>query len=110
MVAACLGVEWAGCYYGLKMGYDEGLRNCGPGHQILSSVIADCAQRGVSTIFLGGKMDSYKRHWTADTERKLTVFVFNSALRSQIVFQEKRWLFPTLRRLQSKVFGRLRKS
>lgn len=105
MIAACLGLEVADRYYGLKMAYDDEFRSCGPGHLILAAVTEDCINRGVVTFHLGGKLDAYKRQWTLETTRILTGYVFNSAVRSQLVFHAKKWLFPALRRAQSRLFS-----
>jgi len=102
MLAACFGLEIGSHYHGLKLAYDESLRSCGPGHLILSAVLEDCARRGVGNAHLGGKMDSYKRHWTSETEPQLNGFIFNSSLRSQFVFHDSTCWFPALRRLQER--------
>jgi CelD/BcsL family acetyltransferase involved in cellulose biosynthesis len=97
MLAACLGLRVGRSFYGLKMAYDESLRAYSPGQLMLRGIIEECAQASVSRIVLGGKLDTYKKRWTSETEPLVSALVYRTAVRSRVAFFGRSRLFPAMR-------------
>ncbi len=67
-IACDYAIATDGVWYTLKAGYDERLRNFGPGALLLSDEIAYCFEHGLRQIDLLGTNDDFKSSWTDQQE------------------------------------------
>ena len=102
MLAGAFSVQSEECLYPLKIAYDESLRRGGPGQIMFHRILDECAQRGISSLFFGGRNDGYKMKWTNKTLPNYNGYVFSPDLRSKLAFR-LRTLHPGIRRPKSPV-------
>lgn len=104
MLAGAFSVETADCFYPLKIAYDESLRRGGPGQVMFDRILQECAQRGITQLFFGGRNDAYKMKWTNETLPNFNGYVFSPDFRSKLAFR-LRTLHPGIGRLQNRMQG-----
>lgn len=63
-VAMHLGIERDGCFWALKMGYDEQYSRLAPGRLIACEALRDSAERGLQRFEMLGVAEGWKREWT----------------------------------------------
>jgi CelD/BcsL family acetyltransferase involved in cellulose biosynthesis len=64
-VAMHLGIERDGCFWALKMGYDEQYSRLSPGRLIACEALRDSAERGLHGFEMLGVVEGWKREWTS---------------------------------------------
>lgn len=104
MLAGAFSVQSADCLYPLKIAYDESLRRGGPGQVLFDRILDDCARRGITRLFFGGRNDAYKMKWTNETLPNFTGYVFSPDFRSKLAFR-LRTLHPGIGRPRSAIQG-----
>lgn len=104
MLAGAFSVETEDCLYPLKIAFDESLRRGGPGQVMFHRLLEDCANRGISRLFFGGKNDAYKMKWTTETLPNFNGYVFSPHFRSKLAFR-LRTLHPGIGRQRLAVPG-----
>jgi len=87
MLAGAFSVETQDCLYPLKIAFDESLRRGGPGQVMFHRILEDCANRGITRLFFGGRNDAYKMKWTNETLPNFNGYVFSPSLRSKLAFR-----------------------
>jgi CelD/BcsL family acetyltransferase involved in cellulose biosynthesis len=102
MLAGAFSVQSADCLYPLKIAYDESLRRGGPGQVMFDRILNECARRGITRLFFGGRNDAYKMKWTNETLSNFNGFVFSPDFRSKLAFR-LRTLHPGIRRPQNRI-------
>lgn len=107
LVAGAFGLITGGCYYPMKIAYNESFHRGGPGHLLMNAILEDCAQRGISQVYFGGNKDRYKTLWTSKTRRHLTGHIFNLNFYPRFLYQLRTRVLPTLRRGYSCAWDRL---
>lgn len=106
MLAGAFSVQSADCLYPLKIAYDESLRRGAPGQVMFDRILDECAQRGITRLFFGGRNDSYKMKWTNEMLANFNGYVFSPDFRSKLAFR-LRTLHPGIRgmRTQNRMQG-----
>jgi hypothetical protein len=75
-IAQLLSVEDERTLYALKIGYDPRHAAVSPGHLIVWKVAADAERRGKVALDFVGREDSWKRKWTDDARRQVSVNIY----------------------------------
>ena len=102
MLAGAFSVQSGDCLYPLKIAYDESLRRAGPGQVMFDRILDECAHRGITRLFFGGRNDAYKMKWTNETLPNFSGYVFSPDFRSKLAFR-LRTLHPGNRRPQNRI-------
>jgi CelD/BcsL family acetyltransferase involved in cellulose biosynthesis len=89
MIAGAFCVETRDCIFPMKIAYDERMHRTGPGQLLFNGILADCAQRGIATLFFGGKKNRFKAAWTSETTPFFTGFIFNRGLRAKAAYRSR---------------------
>ncbi len=66
IVAGHFGLTYRGRYFMCKVAYDEGVGQYAPGHLLVSAVLRDCAERGVTEYDMMGDDEPWKMRWTSN--------------------------------------------
>jgi CelD/BcsL family acetyltransferase involved in cellulose biosynthesis len=80
VIAMHLGLALAGRYFVPKLSYDERRHQFGPGHLLVSEVLADCAARGITEFEFLGDDTEWKRAWTDQVHVHYRAHVFNNTV------------------------------
>jgi CelD/BcsL family acetyltransferase involved in cellulose biosynthesis len=103
MIAGAFSVETENCFYPMKIAYKEELQRGGPGQLLFNGILAECAQRGIPTLFFGGKKDRYKTSWTSESVPHFTGFIFSRDFRSQLAYRSRASVISRLGRLRRRI-------
>jgi CelD/BcsL family acetyltransferase involved in cellulose biosynthesis len=96
-VAFHFAIERAGIYYLLKPGYDEALRQHGPGHLLVWDVARSLIRRGAREFdFLGNDME-WKRDWTQLARNHAWLSIYRPTFRGRVLYAWKTCAVPLLR-------------
>lgn len=96
-VAFHFAIERGGTYYLLKPGYDEALRQHGPGHLLVWEVARALVRRGARELdFLGHDME-WKREWTQLGRNHAWLSIYRPTLRGRVLHAWKTCAVPLLR-------------
>lgn len=96
-VAFHFAIERGGTYYLLKPGYDETLRQHGPGHLLVWEVARALIRRGARELdFLGNDME-WKREWTQLGRNHAWLSIYRPTLRGRVLHAWKTCAVPLLR-------------
>ena len=106
MLAGAFSVQTADCLYPLKIAYDESLRRGGPGQVMFDRILEECAERGITSLFFGGRNDAYKMKWTSEMLPNFNGYVFSPDFRSKLAFRLRK-LHPGIgrTRIQNRMQG-----
>lgn len=74
-IAACLGYRVGDAYLYHKPAFDPAYAKFGPGHILLSEVVAECLATGVREFNLGRGEGGYKSRWATDSHDVVTFSV-----------------------------------
>lgn len=102
MLAGAFSVQTADCLYPLKIAYDESLRRGGPGHVMFDRILEECAHKGITRLFFGGRNDAYKMKWTSEMLPHFNGYVFSPDFRSRLAFR-LRTLHPGIRGMRTQI-------
>jgi len=108
LAAGAFSVMTPGCFYPMKIAFNEALRRGGPGHLLFNSILEECAGQGIPQLFFGGDKDHYKDLWTQETLPHFIGHIFASDLRSQLAYHSKTKVLPRLGKLRRSFKERLR--
>lgn len=75
-VAVHYGIESAGGYWLLFIGYDEDYRECSPGNLLMAETVQDAARRGLARYNFLGKEEPWIKRWTEDAEDCLVLAAY----------------------------------
>lgn len=80
VLAGHFGLSYAGRYFSPKVAFDESRKDWMGGHLIVSQILQDCLERGISEYDITGSDDEWKMKWTSDVRpaRMLLIFQNNS--------------------------------
>ncbi|HEX2568575.1 MAG TPA: GNAT family N-acetyltransferase [Polyangia bacterium] len=96
-VAFHFAIERCGTYYLLKPGYDEALRQHGPGHLLVWDVARALIRRGARELdFLGNDME-WKREWTQLARNHAWLSIYRPTVRGRMLHAWKTCAVPLLR-------------
>ena len=96
-VAFHFAIERGGTYYLLKPGYDETLRQHGPGHLLVWEVARALIRRGAREFdFLGNDME-WKRDWTQCGRNHAWLSIYRPTVRGRALHAWKTCAVPLLR-------------
>jgi CelD/BcsL family acetyltransferase involved in cellulose biosynthesis len=76
-----LGVEDAGAFYAMKIGYDPAYTQLSPGHILIHRSAAEAEKRGREEYHLLGHDDEWKRRWTDRVRELVTIVVYRGSAR-----------------------------
>jgi CelD/BcsL family acetyltransferase involved in cellulose biosynthesis len=76
MAAGAFSVRNGGCFFPLKISYDETLHRGGPGQVLFNAILEECAGNGIAEFYFGGQADRYKMCWTSETIAHFNGFIF----------------------------------
>jgi CelD/BcsL family acetyltransferase involved in cellulose biosynthesis len=82
----------------LKLGYDPAYAPYSPSNLLLSLVLQDAIERGVSEYDFLGDSAGWKSEWTKDARPHYWLFVFSSTLKGRFLHLIKSRLVPLLKR------------
>jgi CelD/BcsL family acetyltransferase involved in cellulose biosynthesis len=88
IIAAHLALTYGGRYYPIKVAYDEGFGEYGPGHLLIGRVLEDCAQRGLSRFDCLGDWTEAKAKWTTHSLRHTSCCIFRNTLAGHLLRAE----------------------
>ena len=101
LLAAHLGLCYRDVYYSPKLAYDEKFKEFAPGHLIISSILEDCAARGVHMYDITGPDDEWKLRWTETLRPRSRFLVFQNGLAGKLAhtmrFRVRPWAKRTMR-------------
>lgn len=101
LLAAHLGLCYRDVYYSPKLAYDETFKQFAPGHLIISSILEDCAARGVHLYDITGPDDEWKLRWTDSLRPRSRFLVFQNGLAGKLAhtmrFRIRPWAKRTMK-------------
>ena len=80
LIAARLGLLLAGCYFPLKIAYDEARGQLSPGHVIVGLSLTDAVQRGAKKCDWLGRQSEWKSQWTSAARLHSNIFIFRRGI------------------------------
>jgi CelD/BcsL family acetyltransferase involved in cellulose biosynthesis len=89
VVAVSIGFIYKSNHYGIKMGWDDNLKNLSLGHVLISETLRDCLSRGVENLHMGGLRSAWKEQWTSLVVPHATHYVFRNSLYGRILRRAK---------------------
>jgi CelD/BcsL family acetyltransferase involved in cellulose biosynthesis len=84
--------------YLLKLGYDPAYAPYSPCNLLLSKVLQQASERGVSEYDFLGESADWKSKWTAHSRPHYWLFVFSNAFKGRLLSSIKSRLIPSLKR------------
>jgi CelD/BcsL family acetyltransferase involved in cellulose biosynthesis len=90
VIAAQFGLTCNGCYWLLKVGYDENYAEYGPGHLMTWAVLRDCLERGLSQIDFLGQSAKWKSEWASEVRPHDMCYIFRNNLAGRFLNADTR--------------------
>lgn len=98
-VAYQFAFQYAGKYWGYQKGYDPEFSSSSPGTMLLSHVVQDCFERGMTEFDLLCGNESWKFEWTSATRQNVRLLIWKSDVRSKFLS----YLYRRSRQLNGRV-------
>ena len=83
-----LGFEYKNRYFGLKMGWDQNLKNLAFGHLLTLAVVGDCIKKAISEVHLLGFESDWKSKWTDRVIPHSICYIYKNNIHGKII----KWL------------------
>jgi CelD/BcsL family acetyltransferase involved in cellulose biosynthesis len=91
VAAMQLGVECAGRFWLLKIGYDEAFARCSPGTLLLVETVRWAAERGLLSYELLGSTEPWTRPWTAHAHECLLLAAYPTGWQGMVALTYDIW-------------------
>ena len=98
LISAHFGMKYRGRYYAPKIAYDEAYREYRVGHLILSKIMGECSQFGISEYPMG-VLEEWKTEWAKESRRRTFQCIFNKGIRARCLFASCFQIKPGLKKL-----------
>jgi hypothetical protein len=86
VAATQIAVESGGCFWLLKVGYDEAFARCSPGHLLMIETLRYAAQRSLRTFEFLGSAEPWTQVWTMQVRPCLSVWAYPNNFRGVAAF------------------------
>ena len=99
LVAAHFGLCYRGKYFSPKIAFDEGHKDWIGGHLIVSQILPDCVERGITEYDITGSADDWKMRWTSETRPARMLLVFQKNCYGKLLHALQFWGKPLIKRV-----------
>lgn len=101
LIAAAFGIAQRNSFMPLKIGCDEALPRCAPGHLLIESLLKSCCEEGIAEFEFGGQDEHYKSLWTPHTREYLKLYLFNRGAYGWLLRFHKLAVVPKIKNMVS---------
>ncbi len=85
VVAVSMGFNYKKIFFGMKMGWDQGLKSFSLGHLLINAILKDCLRNSVTEFHMMGLKSDWKTQWTKNTLPYSTCYVFHKGIYGKVV-------------------------